>query len=93
MHIFLNHTYTYRVPQKKGDLFCDQYLHHIKHKYAGYIFYWKDGIHSSVWSTKTFLYHIREPRYKQNNMWYLISRISNNKQSNIFKSDTILIYA
>ena len=30
----------------------------------------KGGIHSSVWSTKTFLYNIREPRYKQNNMGY-----------------------
>ena len=28
----------------------------------------KGGIHSSVWSTKTFLYDIREPRYEQNNM-------------------------
>ena len=35
----------------------------------------KCGIHSSVWSTKTFLYNIREPRYKQikimNNLIYL----------------------
>ena len=35
----------------------------------------KGGIDSSVQSTKTFLYIIREPRYKQNNNWYLISRI------------------
>ena len=25
---------------------------------------WKGGIHSFVWSTKTFLYDLREPRYK-----------------------------
>ena len=29
------------------------------------IIHWKDGIHSFVWSTKTFLYDIWEPRYKQ----------------------------
>ena len=29
------------------------------------IIHWKGGIHSFVWSTKTFLYDIREPRYKQ----------------------------
>ena len=28
----------------------------------------KGEIHSSIWSTKTFLYAIREPKYKQNNM-------------------------
>ena len=26
--------------------------------------HWKGGIHSFVWSTKTFLYNIWEPRYK-----------------------------
>ena len=28
------------------------------------IIHLKSGIHSSVWSTKTFLYNKREPRYK-----------------------------
>ena len=30
---------------------------------------------SSIWSTETFLYDIMKPRYKQNYMWYQISRI------------------
>ena len=42
----------------------------------------KVRIHSSVWSIKTFLYNIREPRYKQNNMEYKMSRILYNEQSN-----------
>ena len=39
----------------------------------------KGGICSSVWSTKTFLHDIREPRYKQNIMGYQISRIWNDE--------------
>ena len=39
-----------------------------------YMFYFKGGIHRSVWITKTFLYDIRELRYKQNNMGYHISK-------------------
>ena len=35
--------------------------------------HWKGGIHSFVWSTKTFLYNIWEPRYKQTK----ISRFQN----------------
>ena len=38
-------------------------------------FFSKGGIYSSVWSTKKFLYDIRGPRCKQNNMVYQISRI------------------
>ena len=49
----------------------------------------KGEIHSSVWSTKTFLNDIRELRYKQNNMEY---KISNNEQYYILKSDTAAIY-
>ena len=79
--------------QKKGDLFCDLYLRQIKPKSHEYIFYWKDGIHSSVCSTKIFLYHIREPKYKQNNMGYQISRITKYEESKIFKSNTNLIFA
>ena len=52
----------------------------------------KGGINSFVWSTKPFLYNIRKPRYKQNNMWYQISRIQNNEQSAILKSDTAGMY-
>ena len=51
-------------------MFYDQYLHQIKHKYAGYIFHLKVGIHSSIWSTKKFLYDIRKPRYKQIEILY-----------------------
>ena len=29
------------------------------------IIHWKGVIHSFVWSTKTFLFDIRKPRYKQ----------------------------
>ena len=39
------------------------------------IYHLKGGIHSFAWSTKTFLYDIRELRYKQNKMVYPISRI------------------
>ena len=37
-----------------------------------YIFYMKGGTHSSVLSTKTSLYDIRSPRYKQNKIGYQI---------------------
>ena len=40
-----------------------------------YIFNLKGGIHCCVWSTRTLLYDIWEPRHKQNNMGYKISRI------------------
>ena len=40
-----------------------------------YIFYIKGGTHSSVLSTKTSLYDIRSPRYKQNKMGYQIKKI------------------
>ena len=29
------------------------------------IIHWKSEIHSFIWSTKTFMFNIREPRYKQ----------------------------
>ena len=57
------------------------------------MFHLKDGIHRSIWSTKTFLYNIREPRYKQNNMRYKISRDLIKKNNIIIlKSDTARIY-
>ena len=40
----------------------------------------KSGICSSIWSTKTFLFIISEPRYRQNNKGYQISRIWNDEQ-------------
>ena len=57
------------------------------------IIHWKGGIHSFVWSTKTFLYDIREPRYKQIKMGYQISKCLNMGKSSVWKSDTAAIYA
>ena len=37
----------------------------------------KGVIHSSVWSTNTFLYKFREPRYKQIKIGYHISKFLN----------------
>ena len=45
------------------------------------IIHWKGGIHSLVCSTKTLLYDIREPRYKQIEMGYQISKCLNIGQS------------
>ena len=45
------------------------------------IIHWKGGIHRFVWSTKTFLFDIREPRYKQIKMGYHISKCLNIGQS------------
>ena len=47
----------------------------------------KGGIHSSVWSTQTFLYDIREPKYKQINIGYQIFKIVDIRQSSVLKSD------
>ena len=49
------------------------------------IIHWKGGIHSFVWSTKTFLYDIWEPRYKQNKIGYQISKCLNIGQSQCLK--------
>ena len=59
------------------------------------IFHLKGWIHSSVQCTKTFLYDIREPIYKQIKMGYQISKIFDIGQSSILKSDVpylILFY-
>ena len=54
----------------------DETVYPAKNMLEGwYIFHLKGEIHSSVWSTKTFLYDFRELRYKQNNMGYQLSRI------------------
>ena len=42
------------------------------------IIYFNGGIYRSIWSTKTFLYNIRELRYKPNNLEYQIIRLKNN---------------
>ena len=57
------------------------------------IIHWKGGIHSFVWSTKTFLYDIWEPRYKQIKMGYQILKCLNIGKSSVLKYDTALIYA
>ena len=44
-------------------------------------------IHSSVWTTKTFLYDIREARYKQIKIGSQISKLSDIGQSNILNSN------
>ena len=51
------------------------------------ILHLKGGIHSPVYNTKTFLYDIMESRYKQNNMWFYISRILSNEQYNVLRYD------
>ena len=43
--------------------------------------HWKGGMQSFIWSTKTFLYDIREPRYKQIKMGYQITKCLNIGQS------------
>ena len=45
------------------------------------IIHWKVGIHSFVKNTKTFLYNIWEPRYKQIKMGYQILKCLNIGQS------------
>ena len=47
----------------------------------------KGEIHSSVWSTKTFLYDIREPRYREIKMGYQITKVLDIGQSSSLKSD------
>ena len=51
------------------------------------IFHLKGEINSSIWSTKTFLYEIRKPRYKNIKMGYHISKFLNIGQSSVLKSD------
>ena len=57
------------------------------------IIYWKGGIHSFILSTKTFLYDILEPRYKQIKMEFQILKCLNIEKSSVWKSDTATIYA
>ena len=57
------------------------------------ITHWKGGIHSFFWITKTFLYDIRELRYKQIKMGYQILKCLNIGKSSVLKYDTVVIYA
>ena len=56
------------------------------------LYHSKGEIHSSVWSTKTFLYDIREPRKKKIKMGYHISKFLNIGQSSFLKSDVPYCY-
>ena len=74
----------YRVSQKRMcHSFCLISL--ATNMLEGFIL--KGGIHSSVSSTKTFLYDIMEPRYKQIKIGYQISKVLNMGQSSVLKSD------
>ena len=57
-----------------------------------YIFHSKGGIHSCVWSTKPFLYDIKEPRYKQIKMRRQI-KINSIGQTSVLKSDVPYCFA
>ena len=82
------HPTSYRVSKKNALLwFCLICLvRNILEAWS--IFHLKGGIYRSIWSTKTFLYDIREPRYKRNNMEYHISKFLNIKQSCVLKTET-----
>ena len=53
------------------------------------IFHLKSVIHSTVWSTKIFLYHIRKLRYKQIKMGYQILKFFVLDHFNVLKSDAL----
>ena len=70
----------YRVSRKNAPQFLPKSL--ATNMLEGWdIIHWKGGIHSFVWSTKTFLCDIWEPRYKQNSIGYQISKCLNIGQS------------
>ena len=79
---------SYRVSQKNAPLWVCLISLARNILEGWYIFHFKGGIHGSIWSTKTFLYDIREPRYKRNNMEYHISKFLNIEQSSVLKTDT-----
>ena len=85
---WLLHTnFTYRVSQKTPHFgFC--WISLVENLLEGWnIFHFKGGIQRSIWSTKTFLYDIREPRYKQKNKRYYISKNFTIRQSSVLKTD------
>lgn len=81
---------SYRVSQKNAPQFC---LIALATNMLEGIFHLKGGIHSSILSTKTFLYSDREPRYTGIKSGYQISKICINDQSYIFESNSVVIYA
>ena len=65
----------YRVFQKKFTLDISIISLAINMLEGCDISHLKGGIHNSIWSTKTFLYDIREPRYKQNHICGIIFEV------------------
>ena len=55
--------------------------------------HWKGEVRSFIWSTKTFLYDIQEPRYKQIKKGYQILKCLNIGKSSVLKYDAAVIYA
>ena len=95
--LYTRHYYSYRwhiqgVQKKMSRSFCLISLA-TNMQESWDIIHWKGGIHSFVWSTKTFLYDIREPRYMQIRMGYQISKCLNIGKSSALKSDSATIYA
>ena len=69
-------------PPKKTNKNAPQFLRH----FSGYKRPKRLG-HDSVWSTKTFLYDIREARYKNIKMGYQITKVLYIGQSSSLKFD------
>ena len=70
VHLFRSAASDHSHPDSIEESFHSTGCH--KKRAAGCIFNLRDGIHSFVWSTKTFLYNIRELRYKHIKMGYQI---------------------
>ena len=58
-----------------------------------YIIHFNDGIHSFLWSTKTFLNDTRKARYKQIKTGYKILKIRDIGQSCVLKADAQYCFA
>ena len=66
----------YRVSRKKRTHFSFCWILLVESILEAWnIFHFKDGNHKSIPSTKTFLFKIRKPRYKLNNIGYHIPKI------------------
>ena len=77
---------TKKKPNKNTPQFCVIFL--ATNVPEGWeIIHLKGEVHCSVWSTKTFLYDIREPRYKEIKMGYQITKVLDIGQSSSLKSD------
>ena len=66
---------------RENSPWCNRYYNACIKKHPIACISLKGGINSFVWSTKAFLYDIREPRYKQIKMGYQISKCLNIGQS------------